>query len=64
MLLICLWQTQEKDLIFDFAISPVPVSSYQCMKEKYDEVGLFVSTTQSGIGEISRQCFSNANQLA
>lgn len=43
-----------KDLPFDIATASNPVSHYQCIRQKYVDLGLFVSTSQAGISDASR----------
>lgn len=59
-MIIILFSKQQMDIPFDLGTQVTSLSSYNCLKQKYDDVIIWVTISEKGIQDSSRQMFTNA----
>lgn len=52
--------TSQKDIIFDLEITNTTLSQFECLRQTYDDIILWIATTQNGIVDISLQHYLDA----
>lgn len=60
LLVICVGSTYGKNLPFDLGSTATSVAHFQCVRQQYEQIGLFTTTSQTGLADVCRQCYSNA----